>query len=89
MILGIYEQLIYSLSVLTTKRRLEALPFLMTFGFGMVIGLLGSLFFIDYFLTHYRTQTLTFFIGVIIGFLSYLYREAIDQSGMTLKIKHI
>ncbi|WP_306798816.1 undecaprenyl phosphate translocase family protein [Oceanobacillus saliphilus] len=38
MILGIYERLIYSLSILTTKHRKQALPFLFTFGTGMVIG---------------------------------------------------
>lgn len=31
MIFGIYERLIYSLSLLTTKKRKEVLPFLITF----------------------------------------------------------
>lgn len=61
MILGIYERLIYSLSILTTKHRKEALPFLFTFGAGMVIGFAISIFIISYLLHYYRTPTLIFF----------------------------
>src|SRR5699024_5640995 len=70
MILGIYERLIYSLSILTTNQRKKSLPFLFVFGLGMVIGFALSVFLIDYLLKTYRTPTLTFFIGIIVGFRS-------------------
>ncbi|RKL64736.1 DUF368 domain-containing protein [Salipaludibacillus neizhouensis] len=88
MILGIYERLIYSLSILTTKHRKEALPFLCTFGTGMVIGFAISIFIIDYLLSNYRTPTLTFFIGIIVGFLPYLWKETLHHSKNKLTLKH-
>jgi len=88
MILGIYERLIYSLSILTTKHRKEALPFLFTFGVGMVIGFAISIYIIDYLLSNYRTPTLTFFIGIIVGFLPYLWKETLNHSKNKLKLKH-
>ncbi|PYZ94906.1 DUF368 domain-containing protein [Salipaludibacillus keqinensis] len=88
MILGIYKRLIYSLSILTTKHRKEALPFLCTFGTGMVIGFVVSIYIIDYLLSNYRTPTLTFFIGIIVGFLPYLWQETLNHSRNKLKLKH-
>lgn len=88
MILGIYERLIYSLSLLTTKRRKEALPFLFTFGVGMVVGFAISIFIIDYLLNTYRTPTLMFFVGIIVGFLPYLWKETLNQTKNKLNIIH-
>ncbi|WP_096154106.1 MULTISPECIES: DUF368 domain-containing protein [Bacillus] len=88
MILGIYERLIYSLSILTTKHRREALPFLFTFGTGMVIGFAISIFIINYLLSYYRTPTLMFFIGIIVGFLPYLWKETLNHSKNKIKLKH-
>ncbi|WP_026675294.1 DUF368 domain-containing protein [Alkalihalobacterium bogoriense] len=88
MILGIYERLIYSLSILTTKHRKEALPFLFTFGTGMVVGFALSIFIINYLLSYYRTPTLMFFIGIIVGFLPYLWKETVNHSKNKLNIKH-
>ena len=51
MILGIYERLDYSLSILTTNQRKKAFPFLTVFGIGMVIGFALSIFLIGYLLT--------------------------------------
>jgi len=88
MILGIYERLIYSLSILTTNQRKNALPFLFTFGIGMIVGFLFGIFLIDYLLKNYRTPTLMFFIGIIIGFLPYLWKETLSLSENKLKVKH-
>lgn len=88
MILGVYERLIYSLSILTTNKRKEVLPFLLTFGVGMTIGFVFSVLLIGYLLTAYRTPTFTFFIGIIVGFLPYLWRETLNHSKTSLKIKH-
>ncbi|MCE7791243.1 DUF368 domain-containing protein [Salipaludibacillus sp. CUR1] len=80
MILGIYGQLIYSLSSLTTDKRNEQLPFLLTFGIGMLFGFAVSLYLIDYLLSTYRTPTLLFFAGIITGFLPFLCKEAVSKS---------
>src|SRR5690625_2211211 len=88
MILGIYERLVYSLSILTTNQRKKAFPFLTVFGIGMVIGFALSIFLIGYLLNTYRTPTLTFFIGIIVGFLPYLWKETTNHSEQKLKIKH-
>ncbi|MFA9556407.1 DUF368 domain-containing protein [Evansella sp. AB-rgal1] len=88
MILGIYERLLYSLSSLSTKHRKEVLPFLFTFGTGMVIGFWFSFRLIGYLLDAYRTPTLMFFAGIIVGFLPYLYKETLSYSKGSLQIKH-
>lgn len=88
MILGVYERLIYSLSILTTNHRKKAFPFLFVFGFGMVVGFALSIFLIDYLLQNHRIPTLMFFVGIIIGFLPYLWKETINLSKQKLKIKH-
>jgi len=88
MILGIYERLIYSLSILTTKKRKEALPFLFTFGVGMVFGFGSSILLIDYLLSNYRTPTLIFFVGIIVGYLPYLWKETLSYSKSKLGTKN-
>ncbi|WP_162297952.1 DUF368 domain-containing protein [Halalkalibacillus sediminis] len=88
MILGIYDRLVYSLSILTTNKRKEAIPFLSIFGLGMAIGFVSALFVIDFLLTNYRTPTLMFFVGIIIGFLPYLWKEALYQSKGYFELKH-
>jgi putative membrane protein len=88
MILGIYERLVYSLSILTTKHRKEAFPFLFVFGTGMVGGFAISIFIVDYLLTTFRTPTLLFFVGIIVGFLPYLWKETLNHSKNELSKKH-
>lgn len=88
MILGIYERLIYSLSILTTNKRKEAIPFLIKFAAGMIIGFACSIFLINYLLDTYRTPTLMFFTGIIAGFLPYLWKETISLSNNKLHVKH-
>ena len=88
MVLGIYERLIHSLSLLTTERRKEALPFLFKFGVGMVIGFAVTIFAITFFLEHHRTPTLLFFMGIIVGFLPYLWKDTVEQSENNLKARH-
>lgn len=88
MILGIYERLIYSLSMLTTNRRKEVLPFLVMFGVGMIIGFAFSIILLNYLLKNHRTPTLLFFGGVIVGFLPYLWKETLQHHKTKLKAKH-
>ncbi|NJP38451.1 DUF368 domain-containing protein [Alkalicoccus luteus] len=86
MIAGIYEKLIASLSMLSTKDRHQAIPFLAVFGFGMVTGLLGAIWTVDYLLHTYRTPTLLFFAGIITGFLPGLVKETASMGkGIRLK----
>lgn len=88
MILGIYERLIYSLSILTTNKRNTALPFLFMLGIGMVSGFTFAVFSIDYLLTSYRIPTFSFFIGIIVAFIPYLWKQTLNLSENKLKIKH-
>lgn len=88
MILGVYEKLIENLSLLTTKERKRAYPFLFVFCIGMVIGFGCSLFFIDLLLTNYRMPTLIFFVGIIFGFLPYLGRDTLELAHGRLSIRH-
>ncbi|WP_035187217.1 DUF368 domain-containing protein [Alteribacter aurantiacus] len=88
MILGLYERLIYSFSVLTTKKRKEVIPFLLTFGAGMVIGFGISVTIIYYLLSTYRVPTMMFFAGIIVGFLPYLWKEAEQRANHRLTTKH-
>ncbi|GAE30483.1 DUF368 domain-containing protein [Alkalihalobacillus hemicellulosilyticus] len=88
MIVGIYERLIYSLSILTTNKRKEAIPFLLTFGVGMVLGFGCSIFIIKFLLETYRTPTFLFFVGIIVGFLPYLWHDTIKHAQSKLRVKH-
>lgn len=91
MVLGIYERLVNSLSMLTTKDRKKALPFLFTFGIGMCCGFLAFIFVIRYFLDNFYLQTLFFFIGIIAGFLPYIWKDAVSttKSGFIKKLYFI
>jgi len=87
-VLGIYDQLIYNLSLLTTKKRREAYPFLFVFGIGLVLGFILSLLLIDFFLTNFRTPTLSLFMGIVVGLIPFLWREAIILGRGRLSAKH-
>lgn len=80
MILGIYERLVYSLSILTTSNRKQAYPFLAVFGLGMLIGLGISIYMVEYLLDAFPAPTMIFFGGIIAGFLPFLWKDAHAQS---------
>jgi len=88
MVLGVYEQLIQSLSLLSSRRWRETIPFLLKFGGGMVFGFALSISLIVFLLENYRTPTLIFFVGIIVGFLPYLYKETLRQCNASLQVKH-
>lgn len=87
-ILGLYERLINSLSILTTSNRTQALPFLLTFGLGIFIGFISSIHIIDYLLNFYRTPTIMFFVGIIVGYLPLLWKEAFSHCYTKRNLKH-
>ncbi|WP_078552949.1 DUF368 domain-containing protein [Bacillus alkalicellulosilyticus] len=88
MILGIYEKLLYSISIITTPDRRKAIPFLVIFGLGMIIGFACSIFTISFLLDNFRTQTLIFFVGIIVGFLPQLWNEARRHSLSSFEGRH-
>lgn len=88
MITGIYEKLILALSQLTSRQWREALPFLIKFGIGMVLGFALSISLIVYLLDNFRTPTLVFFTGIVVGFLPTLYRETKSQCAGQLAPRH-
>lgn len=88
MILGIYEKLVYSISLLSTNKRREALPFLATLGLGMIIGFSLSVYSINLLLKSFPAPTMMFFVGIIVGFLPYLWKEATRQSNNNLHHIH-
>lgn len=88
MILGVYERFIYSLSMLTTRKRRKSLPFLLLFGTGMVIGFIIAIFLVGYLLKTFRAPTLLFFVGIIVGFLPYLWKDTLKISKKRLQMKH-
>lgn len=54
----------------------------------MIIGFVVAIFLIGYLLKNYRAPTLTFFVGIVVGFLPYLWKETRDLSKTKLKTKH-
>lgn len=88
LVLGVYERFIYSLSMLTTRKRRKSLPFLLLFGTGMVIGFIIAIFLVGYLLKTSRAPTLLFFVGIIVGFLPYLWKDTLKISKKRLQMKH-
>ncbi|UOQ86576.1 DUF368 domain-containing protein [Gracilibacillus salinarum] len=54
----------------------------------MVIGFAAAIKIIGYLLDRYHTQTLLFFLGVIVGFLPYLWSEAKTYTKSSLRFNH-
>src|SRR5699024_1509800 len=88
MLLGCYERLIYSLSILTTSNRKQAYSFLIPFGIGLLLGAVSSIRIIDYLLNEYRTPTLMFFMGIIVSYLPVLWKESFNNSPKRRSFKH-
>lgn len=88
MVLGVYERLLNALSMLTTKDRIKAFPFLFTFSIGMAGGFIASIQLIHYLLTNFQLQTFFFFIGIIVGFLPYIWKDTVNTTDTGLRKKH-
>ncbi|KMK75833.1 DUF368 domain-containing protein [Alkalihalobacillus pseudalcaliphilus] len=78
MLLGIYERVIESLQLLSTKNWRKAIYFLVPIGVGVVIGLVFSLMAISFLLQHYPLEIHYFFIGLIIGMLPFIWRSGLN-----------
>jgi putative membrane protein len=54
----------------------------------MILGFAVSIFIVGYLLAYYRTPTLIFFVGIIVGFLPFLWKETLQQANHRLQAKH-
>ncbi len=75
LILGIYDDLIKALSNLFNNFK-ENFKFLFIVGLGGLIGLSTISFVIDYFIENYNLPTMFLFLGIVVGGLPVLYKEA-------------
>lgn len=85
-LLGIYDRLITSISGLFSKEWKKHLAFLIPLGIGMATAVLLLAKVIKYLYEHYPQQTEFFFLGLIIGILPYLFRQA--DARRTFKKQH-
>lgn len=74
-ILGFYEELIESVNGFTKNFR-KYIKFLLTFGFGAVVGLILFASVIQIMLERFSLPMMLFFIGLIIGVIPGIYRQA-------------
>jgi len=74
MTMGIYEQAI-SITSRDKKVRRAAIVFLIPYGIGIVVGILGLAFVIKWLMERYLFETALCFIGMILGSLPMLYKK--------------
>src|SRR5699024_9823776 len=75
-ILGIYDELIASINKLFSKDWAKQLPFLIPLGIGMGAALKVLSGGMDWLLSHYPEPTYFLFLGLIIGLIPCLFKEA-------------
>lgn len=85
-LLGIYDQLITSISGIFSKDWKKHLGFLIPLGIGMAAAVLLLSRVIEWLFEHYPGPTKFFFLGLIIGILPYLFQQANVKH--TFKVKH-
>ena len=74
MTMGIYEQAI-SITSRDRSIRRSAIIFLIPYGIGIVVGILGLAFVIKWLMERYLFETALCFIGMILGSLPMLYKK--------------
>ncbi|WP_413381901.1 DUF368 domain-containing protein [Alkalihalobacillus sp. 1P02AB] len=88
MLLGIYEKLIESISLLTSKEWKRGLRFLVPVGVGVGVGLVISLKLVSFFLERYPMEIHYLFIGLIIGLIPFIWKTGLQPSAQhTYEIK--
>ncbi len=78
MTMGIYEQAI-SITSRDKQVRRAAIVFLIPYGIGIVVGILGLSFVIKWLMERYLFETALCFIGMILGSLPMLYKKVQGQ----------
>jgi putative membrane protein len=86
-LLGIYDRLIKSISGIFSKDWKRHLGFLIPLGIGMAAAVLLLSKVIEWLFEHHPVPTNFFFLGLIIGILPYLFRQADVKN--TFNIYHI
>ncbi len=86
LLLGIYSDLIASINGLFSKRWAKQLPFLIPLGVGMGTALLLLSRGMDWLLANYTEPAYFLFLGIIVGVIPFLFREA--DAARTFTGKH-
>lgn len=73
--MGIYDDIIHSITNLFKKFK-ESIQTLLPYAIGMVLGIGGLAFLLDYFLGKYPFQTNILFIGLILGGIPIIWRRS-------------
>lgn len=84
-ILGIYDRLLAAISGFFSRDWKKQLGFLIPLGMGIVITLLLFSRVIEYLLEHYYEATQFFFMGLILGVLPYIARQAEVKKNFTAR----
>lgn len=82
-IMNIYDDLLEAISLNRQKLK-KNFMFLMTIGIGAVIGILVFSNTLEYLYEHFNRPTSFFFIGVIIGSIPMIWRQALKGGGLTI-----
>lgn len=75
-VLGIYDRLLEAISGFFSRRWKKYIGFLLPLGIGIGVALLSLSKVIDYLLAHHFEPTQFFFMGLIIGVLPFIMKEA-------------
>lgn len=84
-ILGIYDRLLESISGFFSRQWKKHLGFLVPLGMGIVITLLLFSRFIEYLLSNHYEATQFFFMGLILGVLPYIMKQAEVKKNFTAR----
>lgn len=83
--MGIYDKLIYSVTHLFSEFK-KSVRFILPIGIGMVIGIIGLSFIIEFLFDKFPIQTNLFFIGLILGGLPAIFAKVKSQP---IRVPHI
>ena len=86
-ILGIYDRFLLAISGIFSRDWRRQLGFLLPLGFGMGFAILAFSRVIDYLLENYYEPTQFFFLGLIIGVLPFIAKQA--EVKKNFKAKHV
>lgn len=85
-VLGIYDQLIAAINGIFSRHWKNHLKFLIPLGIGVLLAIFTLSRLMEFLLEHYSGPTFYFFLGLILGILPYLFREA---DARTFKVSHV
>ncbi|EZH65254.1 hypothetical protein DH09_16555 [Bacillaceae bacterium JMAK1] len=88
MLVGIYENIIGSISDLTSKHFRRGVLYLIPVGIGIVIGFLLSIQLVQFFLDNYQVPTHFLFIGLVIGMLPFIWFSGMRHVGNAKNIPY-